>query len=715
MRVLVSGVGIVSPLAWGARATMDRLMAGDGAIRPLALFSLPDVGGLAAEVPDMPPAQPGLSRADQMAIFAAREALAAARIERAGDVELFVAGSTGGMFECEAPLAALKRDIGADVEREVLRVHPLSAAADRIHEALGPFARTSAVCSACSGGATAILLAAGAIESGRLERALAGGVDALCRLTYAGFSALGAVDRAPCRPFDESRAGLSLGEGAAFLLLESEASLAARGGDAIAELGGWAIASEAHHITHPEPSGETAARVMAAALAHAGIAPADVDYLNAHGTATPHNDPMEAAAILRCFGEHARRLRVSSIKGAIGHTLGAAGAIEAAVTALTVAEQRVPPTLGLASPDPACDLRHVLQGEATPVRAAMSNAFGFGGTDTALLFRRPEPAARARATPPRRALCITGAACLGPLGLHAPSPAADGGALAYIEPGPRPRDEPSELPAGALDPLRARRLDRASRMVTLVIERALGTHGLGTPVARAAGLVVGTAHGSVGATGQILRRIFEKGARFASPGHFPSVLPSAVAANPSIYLGLTGPVLSCSDLSTSAEAAVVIAMELVASGACDVMIAAAVDEHNEVAAVISAPLTCGLPHRGARAEGAAALAIEPLERAVARALAVIAWSKSWRGAAPELPAPSPGAAVFMVRAGEIPAAWRGVPAHVIAERAGDHESVGGLALVAAVAAIAQGVAEEVLVLGTAPDRGYAWALRRPGR
>lgn len=762
MRVLVTGVGIVSPLGSSARATMDRLVAGDCAIRRLTRFSLPGLAvDLAAEVdlsadeetPEgAPPAPrssfPRRSRADAMAVAAAREALAQGGLAGTADVELVVAGSTGGMFECEEVLALLKRDIDADVPREVLAMHPLSAAADRIHEALGPFARTRAVCSACSGGATAIALAARAIRTGRIERALAGGVDALCRLTYAGFAALGAIDRAPCRPFDKSRAGLSLGEGAAFLLLESEASARARGRRALAELGGWALASEAHHITHPEPSGATAGRVMRAAIADAGLDVADVDYVNAHGTATPHNDPMEAAAIELCFGADARRVAVSSVKGAIGHTLGAAGAIEAAVTVLAVAEQRIPPTVGLSDPDPACALHHVRRAERGPVRAALSNAFGFGGADTTLVFRRwprddaPPAVVTPRVAPPT--LAITGAACFGPLGLHGTGAgcAPLAGALAYTEPGPLPPDVPLELPAGLLDPMRARRLDRASRMATVVVAAALGPDpdrarladprpdqarladarvdrgGVGQPALdRGTGVVVGTAHGSVGATGQLLRRIVEVGARFASPAVFPSVLPSAVASQPSIYLGLVGPVLSCSDLSTSAEAALAIAAELVESGECDKMVAAAVDEHNLVAARISGPLTSGIADRSARTEGAAAVAVERLADAGSRALATIAWWRAWRGAAPELPPPRARsrAVVLSARPCSVPTSWRGVPRQVVADRAGDHESAGGVALVAAVAALCSpdGGVDEVLVLGAAPDRGYAWALTRP--
>ncbi len=697
---------------------MERLLAGESAIERLALFEVPGLASdLAASVAglDVQAVRAELagvgrwSRADAMAVLAAREALAEAGAESRGTA-LFLGGSTGGTFESELALAALKRDIDADVDREALSTHPISASLDRVHEVLGPFARATAVCSACSGGATAILLAANAIRHGRVERALAGGVDALCRLTYAGFSALGAVDREPCRPFDATRRGLTLGEGAAFLMLESEASARARGRTPIAELAGWAVASEAHHITHPEPSGAIAAAVMTRAIADAGLSVADIDYVNAHGTATPHNDPMETAAIRRCFGERADEVWVSSVKGSIGHTLGAAGAIEAVITALAVAGDRIPPTVGLSQPDPECRLAHAMRSQHTPLRAAITNAFGFGGTDTSLVLRKadprptdPGPSEADTPTPPRR-LAITGAACIGPLGLF--GGATLDGVVAYAEPGPLPADVPCELPVGLLDGMRARRLDRASRLTTVVASMALGDG-----VDPCTAVVVGTAHGGVSATGQVLRRVFERGPRFASPALFPSVLPSALASHPSIYLGLTGPALSCSDLSTSAELAFSLALDLVRDGAAPVAVAAAVDEHNEVAARISGPALCGLPDRRARAEGAAALAIEPWEAAGPRALAEVVWGAAWRGRPPALPVPAEGALLFTARHGEVPAPWSGVARRVLADRAGDHESVGGVALVTAVSALVSRRTTEALVLGCGPDRGYAWVLR----
>lgn len=722
MRVVVTGIGIISPLARGARETMDRLLGGERAIRRLALFDVPGLRcDLAAEVADLSAEAvrdevggEGLwSRADAMAVLAAREALEHAGL--AGDaaqIDLFLSGSTGGMYECEVSLAALKADITADVDRDVLRAHPLSAACDRIHETAGPFAHTTAVCSACSGGSTAILLAASAIRHGRTARALAGGVDALCRLTFAGFTALGAVDSVPCRPFDARREGLSLGEGAAFVMLESEASARARGREPLVELAGWGIASEAHHITHPQPTGMTAASVMAHAIADAGLTLADVDYVSAHGTATPHNDPMEAAAISACFGERTPEVWVSSIKGSIGHTLGAAGAIEAAVTTLVIADGAVPPTVGLVEPDEVCRLRHVTAAVHAPVRAAVSNAFGFGGTDTALVFcatgaareaSSPEPGPRDPALGQPR-LAITGAACIGPLGFFGGDTL--GSMSVYAEPGPRPPDAPCSWPPGILEMMAARRLDRASRLATMVVQTALGEGP--DP---ATGVVLGTAHGGVTATTHVVRRIFEKGARYASPVHFPCVLPSALASHASIYLGLTGPALACSDLSTSAEAAFAVALDMARDGLAPRVVAASVDEYNEVAAKVSAPVACGISDRGARAEGAAAVVIEPLAQAGDRALAEIVWGASWRGDEPAIPPPSGVAEVYLARSGTVPAAWGDLPQRVIAERAGDHESVGGATLVTAVSAIASGRAAEVLVIGRGPDRGYAWILR----
>ncbi len=206
-------------------------------------------------------------------------------------------------------------------------------------------------------------------------------------MTFAGFNALHALSLEPCRPFDRRRSGLSLGEGAAILVVESAAQAARRGARAHAELVGWGNSADAHHLTAPHPEGTGAILAMRRALANAALRPDDVDYINAHGTGTPLNDAVEAAAIGAVFGDAASRLAVSSTKGAVGHTLGAAGAIEALATILALRDGFIPPTVNLAEPEPewALDLVPGRSRDAT-LRYALSNSYGFGGNNTSVVL-----------------------------------------------------------------------------------------------------------------------------------------------------------------------------------------------------------------------------------------------------------------------------------------------------------------------------------------
>ena len=262
-------------------------------------------------------------------------------------VGLVVGGTTGGMFETEELLARLHAEPG---RREVLAgmlSHPLTSTGDRLEDRLGPFARVRTLSSACSSGANALVVAAGWLLAGELDAVVAGGSDGLCRLTLSGFNALGALDAEACRPFDRRRRVTSLGEGAGFVVLERATSARARGVAAVAELAGWAVGSEAHHITNPAPDGAVVASLIQRAVARAGLSPTDVDYVNAHGTGTPLNEPMEALALARALGGELARITVSSSKAQLGHSLGAAGAIEAAITALVVSRRTLVPTAGL--------------------------------------------------------------------------------------------------------------------------------------------------------------------------------------------------------------------------------------------------------------------------------------------------------------------------------------------------------------------------------
>ena len=244
------------------------------------------------------------------------------------------------------------------------------------------------VVAACSSSTIAIGQAADAIRLGRLDAAVAGGTDALARLTYSGFNALRLMDPLPCRPFDRSRSGMNIGEGAGMLILESMDRARRRGAHIYGELAGYSASCEAFHPTAPEPDGRPIAAVVRAALADAEIDADGVDHINAHGTATPQNDRAEARGFHAVFGDRAARMPVTSLKSMIGHCLGAAGALEAAVLALTVARQVIPPTINHAETDAECAV-DVVANEARDARVAVgvSTSLAFGGNDSALVIR----------------------------------------------------------------------------------------------------------------------------------------------------------------------------------------------------------------------------------------------------------------------------------------------------------------------------------------
>jgi 3-oxoacyl-[acyl-carrier-protein] synthase II len=389
-RVVVTGLGAVSPFGAGVKVLWAGLAAGACAIRPLTLI---DAEGfrcrIAAEVPEIASGSPRRSRADRLALSAAVEALEDAglgRSERAG-AALVVGAVGGGMLEAESWYWARARGERAPRWAASLRsMLPASHAETLAHRlALGGPRQT--VVTACSSGAVALAEAAELIADGMVDCAVAGGVDALTRLCFMGFNTLKLLDPEPCRPFDRDRRGMSIGEGAAFVVLEASEHARARGARAYAELAGHGMTTDAYHVTAPEPEGEGMARAMRAALAAGGVAPAAVGYVNAHGTATPQNDRIEARAIGRVFGEG--RVLVSSSKSMIGHTMAAAGSLEAVTTILALVHETVPPTANLTAPDPEVSFDCVprVAREAT-FEHAVSNSFGFGGQNVTLLFRR---------------------------------------------------------------------------------------------------------------------------------------------------------------------------------------------------------------------------------------------------------------------------------------------------------------------------------------
>jgi 3-oxoacyl-[acyl-carrier-protein] synthase II len=402
-RVVVTGVGAMCAFGAGHDALRRGLHGGARALREVTLFDpAPFRSRLAGEVPafEAPFRRRVVrraSRADLLGLCAAREAVHAAGLPPGALAAAAVVHGTGsgGAHLLEAYVDRTLAPGAPRPPRTWLAPHQPATTTDLVATELGAFGPRTTLMTACSSSATAIGYAADLIRLGRAAVALAGGTEALCRLTYAGFSSLRALDPHPCRPFDAERAGLSLGEGSALLALEDLDHARRRGARVLAEVCGYGVSADAHHLTAPDPTGDGACRAMRAALRDAGLAPSDIDYVNAHGTATQYNDSVETTAIKKAFGEHAGRLAISSTKAMFGHTLGAAGALEAAVCIVALEDDLVPPTLGLVQPDPACDLDFVpgAVGRRQRLRYVLSNSFAFGGNNTSLVLGRLEEAA----------------------------------------------------------------------------------------------------------------------------------------------------------------------------------------------------------------------------------------------------------------------------------------------------------------------------------
>ena len=397
--VWITGVGLVTALGSDRETTWRRLVAGESGIGPLTLF---DPTGyrtrIAAQVDLTSLGLPGsrfpsirhASRASLFALAAAAEALGDAGLPLAAEARpwaLVLGGGAAGLFEAEAFVARrlrggpLVRGLGEFVEV------PQDSTTDRIAHAFEITGPRITVTTACSSSTIAVGLAAEMVRAGETPVALAGGADALCRLTYAGFNSLHAVDEEPAKPYDRRRKGLSLGEGAAVLVVEDEAHARARGATPYARVLGYGVTNDAFHMTQPEPSGAAWERTVRVALADAGVAETDVDYVNGHGTATEQNDSAECAAYRRVFGARLAEVPVSSVKGALGHCLCAAGGIEAAVTTMAIARAVVPPTSGFAEPDPECPVDPVPgTGKTLRIRVALSSSFAFGGNSAVLVL-----------------------------------------------------------------------------------------------------------------------------------------------------------------------------------------------------------------------------------------------------------------------------------------------------------------------------------------
>jgi 3-oxoacyl-[acyl-carrier-protein] synthase II len=409
-RVVVTGIGLVSPLGIGTEANWQALLAGRSGIGRITHFDASAFAvQIAGEVKGFDPLRfiekKDIKKMDvfiQFAIAASQFAMDDARLEvtpeNAPRVGVFIASGIGGFTTIEREHKALLEGGPRRISPFFIPSAIINLAAGQVSIRFGAKGPNSATCTACSASAHAIGDAYEIVRRGDADAMITGGSEAaITPMGVGGFAAMRALstrndepERA-CRPFDKDRDGFIIGEGSGVLVIEELESARRRGAGIYAEIVGYGMSGDAFHVTAPSEDGSGALRVMETTLKHAGIPPSAVGYINAHGTSTPHNDRLETLAIKRLFGEHAYKLAVSSSKSMTGHLLGAAGGLEAGITALAVRHQVLPPTINLDNPDPECDLDYV-PWTPRPVRVdyALSNSFGFGGTNAALLFKRYE-------------------------------------------------------------------------------------------------------------------------------------------------------------------------------------------------------------------------------------------------------------------------------------------------------------------------------------
>ena len=395
-RIAVTGIGVVSALGPSSVEFLEGLRESRCGIRPLELFDtegcLSNLAGEALTPIIQDDARHRrLSRSDRFCIVAAAEALGQAGLSADGGLDRFgisLGCCTAGMLEGEQAYAkACEESWGQAPISDFLHVLTNSPA-DAVARFTGISGPRLSNMTACASGSLAIGLAADLIRDGDVVGMVAGGGDALCGLTYSGFNSLRLISPEPCRPFDAERNGMSLGEGAGMLVLEDWEHALSRGALPLAEFLDYGTSCDAHHMTSPHPGGRGALAAMRQALERSGVTPAEVDYINAHGTGTHSNDSTEVKAILSLFGQRTDRVLVSSTKSMVGHLLGGAGGIEAVAVVLAIKHSLVPPTLGMLQAEEGERIDFVPDHAMRKrLRVAISNSFGFGGANACLVFR----------------------------------------------------------------------------------------------------------------------------------------------------------------------------------------------------------------------------------------------------------------------------------------------------------------------------------------
>lgn len=675
--VIVTGVGLVTALGGDSRATWQGIAAGGTALAPITGW---DAGRYpnrhAGEVHGvrLPPALAarGAGRYDrchQFLLTATAEALAQAGLDGDGlagidpaRVGVILGSSLGGTRS--AQMYERRRLAEGRAVGRLLRDYLLHTCLDAVTAMFGFRGPRTVFSTACTASTIAIAYAFELLRRGRVDMVITGGVDPLTELTLAGFSSMNNVSPQACAPFSQPT-GLTMGEGAGILVLERDSVAAARRARPRARVMGYGLGCDAHHATSPDPSGKVQVATARTALSMAGLGPDDLDYVNAHGTGTVGNDEVETRSLRILLGERAGRVPVSSQKGALGHTLGAAGGVEAALTVVAVEEGTVPPTANFTGPRPHCDLDYV-PGTARPwdIRHALSQNFAFGGNNAALVFAHPAaPPPAVPAAPAALRVVVTGLGVVTPAALSADELRdlfdSDRTAIAPVR-----RFDTADLPsrlAAAFDVFQpekltrasVRRMDRFGCFTLLAAEMALKHSGLRLAPDNQdrVGIIAGTTHGPVSSCQSFYRPVAADDGQRLNPALFPNTVFNAGVGQAAIHLRTKGCNIALSCGFAAGLSALATASDLIRAGSADLILAGGVDEvercilEGYAAVRAIAPLARGgsgvegcTPFAAAGSgpvlgEGGVMLALERLDRAQARGARILAEVAGWGGSA----------------------------------------------------------------------------------
>ncbi|MFD7844095.1 beta-ketoacyl synthase N-terminal-like domain-containing protein [Nocardia sp. NPDC059764] len=657
-RIVITSLGAITAHGAGAEELWQRVRGGEVAIRPLREFAVAGLpAAIGGEILDPPRpkydylAPLGLTDPEpaiDYALIAAEEAMAGAGLGvlEAGAAprpDALPAHRWGVAFgSCNSGIRSAEkavrravdagRTVGADElglgdDRHLLLVSP-QFCAEALSAAFGLKGPVLSVNTACASSAHALAHAVEQIRAGRADAMLVGGSDALSEMAYYGFNSVESLSSRPARPYSRDRDGLSLGAGAGMMVLTSADVALAAGAPIVAEVLGYGMSADGYHATAPHPQGAGAARAIRAAIGTAGLTPADVPYINGHGTGTPKNDSAESNAVRAALGDAAQDVVLSSTKSMIGHLLGAAGAVEAIVTILGLRDEMIPPTAGFAETDPACGLDPAPnQARALPMRVAASNNFAFAGANACVVYGRPAETHGEPTPGAADEVVVTGIGVL--IGEAADAEQLwaawrAGAGVAESHNGLRVMRVGTD-PGAAIPAKARRRMDRLGQLAVATSAQALTAAGLTAD--ESVGVVLGTGVGPMSSISRFFEPTVLGGPLQGNPAIFPNTVFNAAAGQVAMALGAKGPTSTLTSGHAAGAAALGTAFDLLRAGRADAVLCTGADELSPYAldAYRGAGVFTGRHGREFRlAEGSVTLLLERASTARARGAAPLA-------------------------------------------------------------------------------------------